>query len=103
MRSSYPSCPSRNMLQNTVNLEVVGDTCFAASGDAIPEIAVIVPVYNGRPMLEELCRRLVGAVETITNNFVIVLVDDVAPDDPWPIICNIGRREPRIKGVRLSR
>jgi polyisoprenyl-phosphate glycosyltransferase len=80
------------MLQNT-----------SKSIDAIPEISVIVPVYNGRPMIEELCHRLVGALGAITKNFVIVLVDDVAPDNPWPIIREIGRCEPRVKGVRLSR
>jgi dolichol-phosphate mannosyltransferase len=54
-------------------------------------------------MLEELCRRLVDSLGVITKNFVIVLVDDVAPDNPWPLICELGRRDPRIKGVRLSR
>jgi dolichol-phosphate mannosyltransferase len=75
----------------------------ASSGKALPEIAVIVPVYNGRPMLAELCRRLVDSISKITSNFAIVLVDDASPDGPWPLICEIGRRDARIKGVRLSR
>jgi glycosyltransferase involved in cell wall biosynthesis len=69
----------------------------------LPDIAVIVPVYNGRPMLEELCRRLVDSVRGITGNFVIVLVDDASPDNPWPLICELGGRDARIKGLRLSR
>src|SRR5262249_14371429 len=69
----------------------------------LPEIAVIVPVYNGRPMLEELCRRLVESVGGITRNFVIVLVDDASPDNPWPLICELGEQDARIKGLRLSR
>jgi dolichol-phosphate mannosyltransferase len=71
--------------------------------DFVPEIAVIVPVYNGRSMLEELCARLVASLSSIAENFIIVLVDDAAPDDPWPLIHKLARVEPRIKGIRLSR
>ncbi len=103
--SARDMLPSKRIatLLTRKSIEAMGDTCYAASSDGIPEIAIIVPVYNGRPMLEELCRRLVDALGTITKDFVIVLVDDAAPDDPWPMIGAIGRREPRIKGVRLSR
>jgi glycosyltransferase involved in cell wall biosynthesis len=71
--------------------------------EAIPEIAVIVPVYNGRSMLRELCRRVTEALSKITENFIIVLVDDAAPDDPWPVIRELSRDDLRIKGIRLSR
>ncbi len=71
--------------------------------DAIPEIAVIVPVYNGRSMLRELCRRLEQALGTITNDYIIVLVDDAAPDHPWPLIRELSQQDTRIKGIRLSR
>jgi glycosyltransferase involved in cell wall biosynthesis len=80
-----------------------GDECITTSGEGLPEIAVIIPIYNGRPMLEELCRRLVNSLSAITANFIIVLIDDVAPDNPWPLICELGHRDSRIQGVRLSR
>jgi dolichol-phosphate mannosyltransferase len=67
------------------------------------EIAVVVPVYMGKAVLRKLCARLVAALETITPDFSIVLVDDRAPDDPWPLIQELGREEPRIRGVQLSR
>jgi glycosyltransferase involved in cell wall biosynthesis len=67
------------------------------------EIAIIVPVYKGRDTLEELCRRLIATLVTITEDFQIILVDDVAPDNPWPLICELASRERRIKGLRLSR
>jgi polyisoprenyl-phosphate glycosyltransferase len=69
----------------------------------LPEIAVIVPVYNGRAMLVELCRRLVAALGALDVEFIIVLVDDAGPDQPWPVIREIGQQDPRIKGIRLSR
>jgi polyisoprenyl-phosphate glycosyltransferase len=72
-------------------------------GGAAPEIAVIVPVYNGRSMLRELCNRLVKSLASITDHFIIVLVDDASPDNSWPLIREISKDDSRIKGVRLSR
>ena len=70
---------------------------------AAPELAVVVPVYYGRPMLKELCRRLVETLSTVTTDFIIVLVDDASPDNSWSLIREISRSDARIKGVRLSR
>src|SRR5215467_11966129 len=67
------------------------------------EIAVIIPVYNGREMLVELCERLIHALKPVTEDFAIFLVDDVGPDNPWPLIRDLGNRDERIKGIRLSR
>jgi glycosyltransferase involved in cell wall biosynthesis len=74
-----------------------------APSDTVPEIAVIVPVYNGRSMLEELYTRLVASLSTITEGFIIVLIDDVAPDNAWPLIRKLGKNDERVKGIRLSR
>lgn len=81
------------------NENPTGDSTGAGRDD----IAVVVPLYMGRSCLRELCRRLVAALETITPRFSIVLVDDRSPDDAWPLIRELGREEPRIRGVQLSR
>jgi dolichol-phosphate mannosyltransferase len=73
------------------------------STSELAEIAVIVPVYNGRAVLEELCSRLVASLSAINENFAIILIDDAGPDNPWKLICDISRRDPRIKGIQLSR
>src|SRR5262249_25409722 len=67
------------------------------------ELAVIVPVYNGRPMLEVLCRRLVESLSSIACSFIIVLVDDPSRDNSGPLIPQLARRDARVKGVPLSR
>ena len=76
---------------------------MSTSPQAIPEIAVIVPVYNGRSMLRELCCRVSESLGKITENFIVVLVDDAGPDSPWPLIRELSGQDERIKGVRLSR
>jgi glycosyltransferase involved in cell wall biosynthesis len=83
--------------------EVLATALPKGSGQPVCEIAVIVPVYNGRDTLEELCRRLTATLSTITTDFQIILVDDVAPDNPWPLIRELAARDPRIKGLRFSR
>jgi polyisoprenyl-phosphate glycosyltransferase len=67
------------------------------------EIAVVVPVYQGKVFLSELCRRLVAVLSTITGNFSVILVDDRSPDNVWPLIEALGREDPRIRGIQLSR
>jgi polyisoprenyl-phosphate glycosyltransferase len=70
---------------------------------ATPEIAVIVPLYNGRPMLNELCTRLQHSLAEITENYSIFLVDDAGPDNVWPLVRELSQTDKRIKGIRLSR
>jgi glycosyltransferase involved in cell wall biosynthesis len=67
------------------------------------DIAVIVPVYMGAEVLRELSRRLVAALQSITPSFSIVLVDDRAPDNAWPIIEELCANDHRMKGIQLSR
>jgi dolichol-phosphate mannosyltransferase len=71
--------------------------------EARDEIAVIVPVYMGAEVLRELSARLVATLQSITSDFSIVLVDDRAPDNAWPIIAELCTGDPRIKGIQLSR
>jgi dolichol-phosphate mannosyltransferase len=75
--------------------------CDTEVGDV--EVSVIVPVYRGRRFIEELSRRLVATLETISPKFEILLVDDRDPDEVWPLIVELGNRDARIKGMRLSR
>jgi glycosyltransferase involved in cell wall biosynthesis len=83
------------------NVEVESRLVPAEALRAPDEIAVIVPVYMGKSLLRELCGRL--ALQTITNEFSIILVDDRSKDNAWPLIQELGRENERIRGVQLSR
>jgi polyisoprenyl-phosphate glycosyltransferase len=67
------------------------------------DIAIIVPVYMGKAVLEELCERLSKSVHPISELFSIILVDDRSPDNVWPLIVELGKRDHRIRGIQLSR
>jgi len=67
------------------------------------EISVVIPVYRAENMLDELASRLVQSLQAITPSFEIILVDDCGPDNSWDKIVANAAKEPRIKGIRLSR
>lgn len=68
-----------------------------------PQISVVTPVYMAEACLDELCRRLVATLGTITPDFEIVMVEDASPDRSWEAMARIIAAEPRCKGVRLAR
>jgi dolichol-phosphate mannosyltransferase len=68
-----------------------------------PHLSVVVPVYKARDCLAELSRRLVQAIEPIAQDFEMVLVEDGGCDGSWEAIAELAQRDPRIKGIKLSR
>jgi glycosyltransferase involved in cell wall biosynthesis len=69
----------------------------------MPLISVVTPVYKAEGCLEELYRRLVAALETITADFEIVMVEDSGGDCSWDIIRQLAASDPRVKGLQFSR
>ncbi len=68
-----------------------------------PHISIVVPVYKAENCLDELYRRLVGVLETITQHFEIVLVEDCGGDRSWEIIARLAQQDTRVKGIQFSR
>ena len=68
-----------------------------------PHLSVVIPVYKARDCLAELYRRLVLTLEPITPDFELVLVEDGGGDGSWEEIVTLAGRDPRVKGIKLSR
>ncbi len=66
-------------------------------------ISVVIPVYRAETCLEELYRRLKDALEPISHDFEIVLVEDCGGDRSWQIIAELAQRDQRVKGIQFSR
>lgn len=66
-------------------------------------ISVVIPVYKAEACLPELYRRLKVALETITTDFELVLVEDRGGDDSWRIISELAAQDPRVVGLQFSR
>jgi glycosyltransferase involved in cell wall biosynthesis len=72
--------------------------------DSTPDdIAVVIPVYMGKTVLRELCERLLTTLTKTIASFSIILVDDRSEDNAWPLICELGQQDNRIRGIQLSR
>jgi polyisoprenyl-phosphate glycosyltransferase len=68
-----------------------------------PEISVLSPVYMGEQSVRELVDRVREAVEHITEDYEIVLVEDGSPDGSWRSIEAACRSDRRVRGIRFSR
>ena len=66
-------------------------------------LSVVIPVYKAEGCLDELHRRLVAAIEPVTKDFEIVLVEDCGGDRSWDIIRALAAADPRVKGLQFSR
>ena len=66
-------------------------------------ISVVVPLYRTEACIDELYRRLVATLETLTPSFEIILVNDGSPQDDWRVMRTIADADPRVKAINLSR
>jgi len=69
----------------------------------MPQLSVITPVYKAEGCLDELYKRLVSALEPLTRDFEIIMVEDCGGDRSWEIIQQLARVDSRVKGVQFSR
>jgi undecaprenyl-phosphate 4-deoxy-4-formamido-L-arabinose transferase len=69
----------------------------------VPELSVVIPVYNERDNLGELIERCLAACRQISRSFEIILVDDGSRDGSRDFICQAADRHPEVVAVFLKR
>ncbi|MDO8811293.1 MAG: glycosyltransferase family 2 protein [Gallionella sp.] len=77
---------------------------------SIPEISVVIPIYNEQENIPELYNRLTGVLDTLCererfarNEYEIILVDDGSKDSSWKLIEEIHSNDNRLKGLKFAR
>lgn len=75
-----------------------------------PEITVIIPVYNEEENIPLLYRRLTDVLEPLmkkkrfpSNSYEIIFINDCSIDRSWDLIKDISNKDPRVRGISLSR
>ncbi|RYU75800.1 glycosyltransferase family 2 protein [Hymenobacter persicinus] len=68
-----------------------------------PLFSVVSPVYQAAALLNELVARLEQELTALSPHYEIILVDDGSADGSWVGIQQHAARNPRIRGLRLSR
>ncbi|GHB37030.1 glycosyltransferase family 2 protein [Mongoliitalea lutea] len=69
----------------------------------IPFLSIVSPVYKAENIVSELVKRICEAIEPITSDYEIILVEDGSPDKSWEAIVYESSINSKIKGVSLSR
>lgn len=69
----------------------------------MPHISIVTPVYKAEGCLDELYRRLVAALEPVTRDFEIIMVEDCGGDRSWEIVKRLAAADPRVRGLQFSR
>jgi dolichol-phosphate mannosyltransferase len=67
------------------------------------EISIISPVYRAERIVDELVRRVSEAVQAITSQYEIILVEDGSPDGSWRAVEKACAQDERVKGIKFSR
>ncbi len=66
-------------------------------------ISVVVPVYNSESSLNELVDRLRATLETQTDKYEVILVNDGSGDNSWQVVDNLAKENAFVRGIDLMR
>jgi len=66
-------------------------------------ISVIVPVYNSENSLSELYERLKDVMESIADDYEIIMVNDGSHDASWDVITRLTTQSQTLRGINLMR
>ena len=69
-----------------------------------PRISVVIPVYEEEEIIPELLRRVLAVLSDRPGGLhELVLVDDGSKDRTWALIAEAAAKDPRVRGISLSR
>lgn len=67
------------------------------------EISVVIPVYGCPEALNQLHERLVNTLNTITQSYEIIFVNDGCPKNSWKVVKEICNQDKKVVGINLTR
>lgn len=71
--------------------------------ETLPDISIVVPVYNERPNLDRLYAELTAALEAYGRPYEVVAVDDGSRDGSFEVLRGFQEQDARWRVVRLLR
>lgn len=69
----------------------------------MPELSVILPIFNEADNIEPLFAELIPAMEATGRSFEIIAVDDGSQDNSYALLTQVHQRDARVRVVRLRR
>ena len=65
--------------------------------------SIVIPVYNSEKTLEELTQRLSDTMNSITEKYEIVLIDDCSSDNSWSKLKELRNKNKKLKIIHLQK
>ena len=69
----------------------------------IPELSVVIPVYNESPNISSLYDELTHALEQFGRSYEILVIDDGSTDETFDQLALLQSRDPRVRVIRFRR
>jgi glycosyltransferase involved in cell wall biosynthesis len=69
----------------------------------LPQISVVVPVYNSAIVLPRLVTELEKVLAVCTKGYELILVNDASSDQSWQTITDLATRFAWVHGINLMR
>lgn len=66
-------------------------------------ITIVIPVFMEGEFLTQLLDAIRKEMGVVREDYEVILVDDGSTDNSWEVISGESRRDPRVRGLRLSR
>ena len=66
-------------------------------------ISVVIPLYKCSLFINELSKRLINTLSSISEDFELIFVNDASPENDWEIVVELSKKDERIKGINFSR
>jgi undecaprenyl-phosphate 4-deoxy-4-formamido-L-arabinose transferase len=69
----------------------------------LPEISLVVTVYNEEGTLEEVYRRATATLDELGKPYEVIVVDDGSRDGTWEIVERLVAGDDRLRAVRFKK
>ncbi len=69
----------------------------------IPEISLVIPIYNEAPNIEALYGEITAALDPWGRSYEVLLIDDGSTDGSAALLAEVPARDPRFRVIRFRR
>ncbi|MDA1045218.1 MAG: glycosyltransferase family 2 protein [Verrucomicrobia bacterium] len=66
------------------------------AGSSRLDVSLVVPVYNEEESVELLCEKIHASMQTLSQTYEVILIDDGSKDRTWELLLKMAERYPHL-------